>query len=350
MQALYFDLILRSACLMLLVLIVINLVRHASKNKQHQLLLMACLSTSALLIGLTPDAFTLPLPVYYTVRLLDVPHLVFIWLFGLSLFRHDFTVNKWHLLCGLVYCLPIIWVRFVQFGLLDELIKEVVIVSNIFTVLLVSHLLYAVIGGHGDDLSVERRKVRRHFIILVGVIAVLISLSEIFVVSSEENLSAMATVKVVAIFPAVLWACLWLLQLKGNAFDFNVKITKQDDWSKSEKTLYEQIQQELVHQRAYLEHGLTIAKLATRLATTQTKLRSLINTRLGYENFSAFINSYRIDAVKKVFENPDNNEKSILSIALDNGFASLSPFNRAFVKFVGVTPTEYRNSLLNKDS
>ena len=37
-------------------------------------------------------------------------------------------------------------------------------------------------------------------------------------------------------------------------------------------------------------------------------------------------------------------EVPILTIALDAGFASLGPFNRAFKAETGLTPTEYRRA------
>ena len=39
---------------------------------------------------------------------------------------------------------------------------------------------------------------------------------------------------------------------------------------------------------------------------------------------------------------PAQAEVPILTIALDAGFQSLGPFNRAFKAVTGVTPTEYR--------
>ncbi|MEM8727005.1 MAG: helix-turn-helix domain-containing protein, partial [Pseudomonadota bacterium] len=82
-----------------------------------------------------------------------------------------------------------------------------------------------------------------------------------------------------------------------------------------------------------------------RLGVTQHTLRELINRDLGYRNFSEFVNFYRIDAVKEAFSAPDNRHKSILEIAMENGFNSLSPFNKAFKKQVGVSPKEFRKEL-----
>jgi AraC-like DNA-binding protein len=59
-------------------------------------------------------------------------------------------------------------------------------------------------------------------------------------------------------------------------------------------------------------------------------LRRLINGELGFRNFTAFLNSYRLAEVRDVLADPDQREVPILTIALDAGFGSLGPFNRAF--------------------
>jgi AraC-like DNA-binding protein len=40
----------------------------------------------------------------------------------------------------------------------------------------------------------------------------------------------------------------------------------------------------------------------------------------------------------------------VLTIALDLGYASLGPFNRAFKEMTGITPTAYRQQELGRTS
>jgi AraC-like DNA-binding protein len=42
---------------------------------------------------------------------------------------------------------------------------------------------------------------------------------------------------------------------------------------------------------------------------------------------------------------PKTRHLPVLSIALDNGYRSLSPFNKAFKEIKGMTPTEYRHRI-----
>ncbi len=101
----------------------------------------------------------------------------------------------------------------------------------------------------------------------------------------------------------------------------------------------------------YQQSGLNIRTLAEQLGHTEHQLRKLINGRLGFRNFSAFLNSYRIPAAKKVLADAGEVRKPVLTIALDLGYGSLGPFNRAFKAATNMTPTEYRQAALgSKDA
>ncbi len=97
-------------------------------------------------------------------------------------------------------------------------------------------------------------------------------------------------------------------------------------------------------QRCYREEGLTIAALAARLGMPEYRLRRVINQGLQYRNFSEFLNRYRLADVTSALADPAQDEVPILTIALDAGFGSIGPFNRAFKAHTGVTPTEFRRT------
>ncbi len=95
-------------------------------------------------------------------------------------------------------------------------------------------------------------------------------------------------------------------------------------------------------ERPYRDEGLTIAALAARVGEQEYRLRRLINRALGHRNFAQFLNGYRLDEVREALADPAQREVPILTIALDAGFGSLGPFNRAFREAEGMTPSEYR--------
>ena len=92
-------------------------------------------------------------------------------------------------------------------------------------------------------------------------------------------------------------------------------------------------------QRAYAREGLTLAQLADQLEATPVQLREAINQRLGYRNFNDFLHHYRVDEAAQRLHSQD---LPILSIALDVGYGSIGPFNRAFKQLRGLTPSEFR--------
>jgi AraC-like DNA-binding protein len=92
-------------------------------------------------------------------------------------------------------------------------------------------------------------------------------------------------------------------------------------------------------ERAYRREGLTLADLAASLDIGEAALRRLINQELGYRNFNDFLHHYRLrDSAGRL----TGEDLPILTIALESGYGSIGPFNRAFRQRFGMTPTEYR--------
>lgn len=100
--------------------------------------------------------------------------------------------------------------------------------------------------------------------------------------------------------------------------------------------------------KIYREEGMSIAVLSTKLSVPEYRLRKLINQKLGHRNFSAFVNGYRLSEAMAALTDPSQSNVPILTIALDTGFGSVGPFNRAFKAHTGMTPTEYRRERLGR--
>jgi AraC-like DNA-binding protein len=100
----------------------------------------------------------------------------------------------------------------------------------------------------------------------------------------------------------------------------------------------------MAQQRAYRQEGLTIALLAARLNVPEYRLRRVINQRLGHRNFNVYVNSLRLDEIEARLRDPSQQHLPVLTIALEAGFQSVGPFNRAFKARTGLTPTEFRKA------
>lgn len=99
----------------------------------------------------------------------------------------------------------------------------------------------------------------------------------------------------------------------------------------------------MAREGAFREPELSVALLAARLGLPEYRLRELINRRLGHRNFPAFVNAYRLRDVEQKLSDPAFDPQPILTLALDAGFGSIGPFNRAFRERHGVTPSDFRS-------
>ena len=86
----------------------------------------------------------------------------------------------------------------------------------------------------------------------------------------------------------------------------------------------------MTHDAAYRDATIAIAPLAARLGVTEKKLRELINGRLGFRNFSSYVNAFRVEEVRRRLLDTRQDEVPILTMALEAGFGSIVAFNRAF--------------------
>jgi AraC-like DNA-binding protein len=110
----------------------------------------------------------------------------------------------------------------------------------------------------------------------------------------------------------------------------------------ADQKLVDALMRLMADERIYRHDNVTIGTLATKLKIPEYRLRRLINQRLGYRNFNVFLNEHRIAEAKAALADPSQAEVPVITIAMDAGFQSLGPFNRAFKATTGVTPTEYR--------
>ena len=92
----------------------------------------------------------------------------------------------------------------------------------------------------------------------------------------------------------------------------------------------------------YRDPELSLAMLAQRLALPEHRLRELIHRALGYRNFPAFVNDHRLQEVAQKLSDPAFDRRPILTLALEAGFGSIGPFNRAFRERHEMTPTAFR--------
>lgn len=111
---------------------------------------------------------------------------------------------------------------------------------------------------------------------------------------------------------------------------------------KEQKELYlKKLLNHFENKKPYLSSEFTLADLAEQTQISSHYLSQVINEKLN-RNFLDFVNSYRVEAAKKMLVEDDNKQFTILSIAYDAGFNSKSAFYSAFKKHAGTTPSNFR--------
>jgi AraC-like DNA-binding protein len=94
-------------------------------------------------------------------------------------------------------------------------------------------------------------------------------------------------------------------------------------------------------EKPYLSPSLSIEELSKKLNISVKNLSQAIHTGLN-QNFYDFINTCRIEEIKKRIHDEQHKNFTLLAIALDSGFNSKSVFNAAFKKHTDMTPKEYK--------
>ncbi|OUR88943.1 hypothetical protein A9Q81_22685 [Gammaproteobacteria bacterium 42_54_T18] len=106
-------------------------------------------------------------------------------------------------------------------------------------------------------------------------------------------------------------------------------------------TFLNTLEQITLGQSRFKEMGMTLATLAQYVQVPEYRLRAVINGDLGYRNFNAYLNHYRVRCACELLAEPGNRD-SILDISMECGYKSLSTFNKAFKDITSLTPSEYR--------
>jgi len=96
--------------------------------------------------------------------------------------------------------------------------------------------------------------------------------------------------------------------------------------------------------KPYIDPDLNLSMVAEALGHTRNQVSYVINHGLG-ETFYDLVNSRRVDHVIAQMSSADSTS-SILELAINAGFNSMSGFYNAFKKQTGTTPVKYRKDKL----
>lgn len=324
-------------------------VRYGWQSIQGRLGALTSLSMAALSLATAPAPLQLPSPALEIARIIDTPNLALLWLFALSLFRDHFRMGRIEWAVLLLYSSLIAIFHLRDFGLFQDQTILLLPFGSIVSALMITHLVWTAFSGRRDDLVEARRRGRVAFGLGMSAAAA-ISIATEFLVY-RDNPELVSLVRAAVTLPLLIWAVVWLTELRMERLLFQ-PVTQREVVPSQIDPKDRRTHQDLItlmeNDHLYTEQGLTIRSLAERMRVPEHQLRALINKGMGFRNFSDFLNRYRIDFAKKILSDPDQARLPVLTIAMDAGYNSLAPFNRAFKALEGTTPTQFRSDALGR--
>ena len=278
---------------------------------------------------------------------------VFFWWFALALLEDDFHLEAVHvgvLIAVLALGFARVGARINEFAAPGQALA---VVHNLIILTLVAHVLLLAWRGYDNDLLENRRRFRLLFLIGGSLTAVGIAFAEV-ALAGRPPAAWMLALQSVPVSILAASVAVWLLSASASRLAFqNITTTMRaepapvvDRQRLIDEALGAALERAINTDKLYLEQGLTIAALAKRLGGPEHSLRKHINEALGHSNFNAYVNRHRIAAAKVALRDPQLAHLPVLTIALDSGFASLPPFNRAFRAETGQSATAYRSVAL----
>jgi AraC-like DNA-binding protein len=342
------DLALRAATAALLLVLAASLLRDFRNVLAGRLAAAFALGSAAHAVSYAIGSTSLVSAWHAPLIALSTGNVVVFWLFTRALFDDAFEMRWWHAL---------VWAAVTAFSFVNCMwiapasapdVRISIIAINLVALGFIALAVAQTVTSWSADL-VEGRRRLRVFIVsaaalyggINAILQMLISGSGATDLANTANTAVLAGIVAVISFAmmrvngAELFAAAPDVETAAGA-------PAPQDSTAADQRLVDALMRLMADERIYRHDNVTIGTLATKLSIPEYKLRRLINQRLGYRNFNVFLNNHRIEEAKAALADPTQAEVPVITIAMDAGFQSLGPFNRAFKATTGVTPTEYR--------
>lgn len=341
------EIALRGASASLFILVAVQWLLHG-KTLPARLGAAFSLAISGYVLVSSPATEVMLGPILLPAQLLAIFGAVFLWWFLLSLFDDGFRFKLWHWLPFALLTLTLPFRGLLGDGASAPWVNPV---HQLNLFVLLGHAFYLALRDVSGDLVEPRRRFRVVFAILTALTGFVIGAVELLVPAEDVPNEILLLHAGTLLFLAAGFA-LWGLSPRAGLLPgprekeaMLCPTTSQHDLAPEDRVEFDRLL-ELMNQGAWREEALTVGKLARKLGAPEHRLRRLINRGSGFRNFSAFLNAYRIEAAERELSDPAKARTQILQLALNLGYGSIGPFNRAFRQASGQTPTEFRRRAL----
>ena len=308
---------------------------------------LSCAGVAAFVLTSIPGAGSLLGPLQFPLTALCVAKAAFFWLFARSLFDDAFRPRLRHAAACVGLALYGTW----QQLLVDRRELDISSVTGLavlgfdaLVLLLVFLTLAEAWRGFGADLVERRRRLRVIAVTTGGAyLAIATVVQGHNLLTGGHTPALLFNMNVALIFGLALVATVTLVQRRATDW-----LTVDEAGGASRLDAIERqalaALQRALDEAIYRKEGLTIGGLAQHLRVPEYVLRRVINRGLGFRNFNDFLHTHRIREACDRLGRPEQEHLPVLTIALDVGYGSVGPFNRAFKARMGMTPTAFRRA------
>jgi AraC-like DNA-binding protein len=335
----------RGGAIALLVLLAVLTLWAARRTPAHLLGGFFALSAAAFALVSMPQLAFQPALWLTPFRLVSAGTATVFWLWSCAIFDDEFTLAWRHL--GL-------WLAMLALALVcfTRSVPNLYLALNLASLGFIALGIWEALSGHGTDLVEGRRRMRPVLALAAALYAGAIVVAELF---WRDRLFAAPT-SIINAAGLIVLAFIFVLNQIGKlgASPLNevpgpapMPAIADASIDPRDAPILAALSRLMDVDKLYRESGLSVGGLAAKLEIPEYRLRRVINGELGHRNFASFVNKYRLAEVMAALSDPSQIEVPVLTIAMDAGFQSIGPFNRAFKAATGTTPTEYRRAQLN---
>lgn len=268
-------------------------------------------------------------------------------------FKHKPT-DTLHFLPMLFYFIIIVLIHIRReliplLGIINKFMWTIVIIQIFVYMIIVQKKISLFNHGLKDSFStIEKMNLNWLNFILVSFLILLASYFILFVIIIHDLRSNTIINRSLSL---ILSFFIYLFGYKG-LMQKNIPTEKSENKIKYSKSLLpaeymeywkKKLMDYLEKEKPYLNEELSLISLSNKLGIPPNQLSQIINSGLN-TTFFDLINEFRIDEVKKLLT--ADKGKNILDLAFQSGFNSKTTFNVVFKKKTGLTPTQYKNSII----
>lgn len=347
------DLALRAATFALAMAAAAALVARSRAGETARLAAVIVGGMGAFVVASAPGVYLALGPAAFAFEVWCLATPAFVWLLALRLFRDDAAPGRGRFAVpvALVFVtMPGDFGRF-RLGLLADhpvFAEGLLVAGRAAAVALVLAACWLAVAHWRADLVEQRRRVRAAFVAILGTAFVAMAASEFVFGSRGAPLEvlvvahgALAALAFATVMLAAVGDPAGLLAAEApRPARAPLAVVKPDG---PEAALAQRVVDAMKARELWKRERLGIGDLAGELGAQEYRVRRAINRHLGYRNFNELLHDYRLQAAAARLADPAHDRLPVLSIALDCGYGSIGPFNRAFKARYGITPTQYRH-------